>query len=238
MLSEGSSSMLESAVAAAAGSPVPSPRDAGSNAAASEATGAGVGEQGKSLGTTRQPSEESLVGDELWSDGDLRSNLLFAYGVPKVIDSRGTRLPIEQALGEKVVGLLFTRKTVKDPISRDIPFTERLHELAKTHADEFAVVYVSQDESEEDLMEYLAKRPSFYALAFEDRATADTLVETLDVYKSMMPTLAIMDKAGMNITTWGRSAVLWNPRTCFYEWKEGRPGITMTQLLLNRFFYF
>ncbi|GBG26771.1 Nucleoredoxin [Hondaea fermentalgiana] len=182
------------------------------------------------------PSSEVGVGDEVYMEGDVYSDMLFTYGVKTVVDAQGTRVPVELALGGKLVGVLFTSANGSDPVAKGVAFTDRLESLAAANKDTFAVLYVSQDKLEPEMTEFLSRHPSFFALPFEDKNTGETLKEALGAMEMFFPTLMVLDTTGMCISTWGRSAVMWNPKYCLMDWKNGREGVTTSQLLLHRFF--
>mmetsp|Transcript_13010 Transcript_13010/g.25250 ORF Transcript_13010/g.25250 Transcript_13010/m.25250 type:complete len:244 (+) Transcript_13010:468-1199(+) len=188
------------------------------------------------LSTYSDPMSEVDVGDEVYMEGNTYSDMLFTYGVKTVIDSTGARIPIEIALGEKLVGVLFTSLKGSDPVSKGVAFTDRLETIAAAGKNSFSVLYVSQDQTEADLMTFLSKHPSFYALAWDDKSTGSTLKESLGASDFFFPTLMILDQTGMCISSWGRSAVMWNPKYCLMDWKHGREGVTTAQLLIHRFF--
>lgn len=160
---------------------------------------------------------------------NLRSSLCSRrYGIGRLVDENGNDVPLSAVAG-KIVGLYFSAHWC--PPCR--AFSPILSEFAKKHSSEFAVVFVSLDNSEEQFKEYVQGK-GWYCIPYSESHLRQKL-QASDFQVTMIPTLAICDfregKEGKCITTWGKSAVTKNPDGCLKEWQEGRSGCTWLQLL-------
>ncbi|KNC80088.1 hypothetical protein SARC_07531 [Sphaeroforma arctica JP610] len=97
----------------------------------------------------------------------------------------------------------------------------------ETNKDDFIVLFVSMDKSEEDMMEYVEDK-NFVCIKYDEDLVGE-LPSAFTV--TMVPTLAIISPENECITTWGRSAIDKNAENCIAEWKQGRPGVSWMQLL-------
>lgn len=84
-------------------------------------------------------------------------------------------------------------------------------------------------DSEPEMRDYVAGK-GFVRLPFEPESARHKAAESFGV--QALPTLIIVNgDTGNIVTTWGRSAIMKNPRGCLEEWKAGRHGVTWLQLL-------
>lgn len=70
----------------------------------------------------------------------------------------------------------------------------------------------------------------FVRLPFEPESDRHRAAESFGV--QTLPTLVIVNgDTGGVVTTWGRSAIMKNPKGCLKDWKAGRDGVSWLQLL-------
>eukprot|EP00755_Sulcionema_specki_P001642 Sspe_Gene.117260::Locus_108092_Transcript_1_1_Confidence_1.000_Length_677::g.117260::m.117260/K17609/NXN; nucleoredoxin len=102
-------------------------------------------------------------------------------------------------------------------------FSPKLHDIAKGHPGDLAVVLISLDRCESDYEAYVKSLPCFYSVPYYTTARVD-MVRLMQ--STMLPTLFILDShTGKIITRYGRLALTVNPRGCIDEWKKGRWGL-------------
>jgi thiol-disulfide isomerase/thioredoxin len=107
-------------------------------------------------------------------------------------------------------------------------FSQILSPWAKQHADDVAVVFVSHDRSEQDMIDYVSHK-GFLCVPYADRARQE-LPQMLRI--AMLPTLVVLDaKTGQYVTDWGVSAIRKNPDACISDWQRGAAGVSWWQLL-------
>ncbi|CAM9814917.1 unnamed protein product [Scytosiphon promiscuus] len=107
-------------------------------------------------------------------------------------------------------------------------FSPVLSKWAKERKDDFEVVFVSLDKSEQEMRDYVAGK-GFVRLPFEPEADRHKAAESFGV--QALPTLIIVNgDTGEIVTSWGRSAILKNPKSCVSEWRAGRHGVSWLQL--------
>lgn len=83
--------------------------------------------------------------------------------------------------------------------------------------------------SEQEMRDYVAGK-EFVRLPYEPEADRRKAAEAFGV--QALPTLIIVNgDTGRIVTTWGRSAILKNPKECIREWRAGRHGVSWLQLL-------
>eukprot|EP00241_Pyramimonas_parkeae_P011797 CAMPEP_0114266396 /NCGR_PEP_ID=MMETSP0058-20121206/24590_1 /TAXON_ID=36894 /ORGANISM="Pyramimonas parkeae, CCMP726" /LENGTH=193 /DNA_ID=CAMNT_0001383879 /DNA_START=257 /DNA_END=838 /DNA_ORIENTATION=- len=124
----------------------------------------------------------------------------------------------------KMVGLYFSASWC--PPCRT--FSPQLAYFAEGHADDFVVVFVSSDHSEQEMRDYV-KGKGFYRVRFNS-SVRHQLVQYLGV--NMLPTLVVCNAdSGNVITTWGRMALMMNQQHCLQDWRRGLSGISLTSML-------
>ena len=154
---------------------------------------------------------------------------MLPYGIASLVDENGKTVPLSAVTG-KIVGIYFSASWC-GPCR---VFSPVLSEFLKAHSQEFAVIFVSLDNSEEAFNDYV-KGKGWYCIPYtEDYMRRQLQVSEFQV--SMIPTLAICDfrtpeANGKCITTWGKSAVTKNPSGCLQQWQNGQSGVSWMQLL-------
>jgi nucleoredoxin len=99
-------------------------------------------------------------------------------------------------------------------------FTPQLGETYKSivaSGQEFEIIFVSSDRSEDEFKQYYQKMP-FAALPFENRAKKDELSEHFGV--EGIPTLVILRPDGSVITKEGRACVLKDKGGSDFPWEK------------------
>ncbi|CBJ26110.1 conserved unknown protein [Ectocarpus siliculosus] len=108
-------------------------------------------------------------------------------------------------------------------------FSPLLSKWAKEHKNEFEVVFVSLDKSEQAMRDYITGK-GFVRLPFEPESDRHRAAESFGV--QALPTLVVVNgDTGAVVTSWGRSAITKNPNGCLKAWKEGNHGVSWLQLL-------
>lgn len=129
-----------------------------------------------------------------------------------------------QALVGKIVGLYFSAGWC--PPCRK--FSPELAAFRTNHQDDLTVCFVSCDNSETEMKQFVAGK-GFLTVPFYSDARRD-LQARLGV--SMLPTLVIVDgTSGKVLTHWGRAAIVRNPNGCIESWKAGGHGCSWMQLV-------
>eukprot|EP00752_Nemacystus_decipiens_P009897 g8830.t1 len=140
-------------------------------------------------------------------------------------DEAGTKLAAAGVFKNKMIGVYVSAGWC--PPCR--AFSLVLSRWAKERKEEFEVVFVSLDKSEQEMKEYVAGK-GFVRLTFEPESARHKAAQAFGV--QALPTLIIVNgDSGNIVTTWGRSAIMKNPQGCLEEWKAGRHGVTWLQLL-------
>mmetsp|Transcript_12929 Transcript_12929/g.27284 ORF Transcript_12929/g.27284 Transcript_12929/m.27284 type:complete len:203 (-) Transcript_12929:370-978(-) len=103
-------------------------------------------------------------------------------------------------------------------------FSPQLADFARSHADEFVVIFVSSDNSEAEMKTFV-KEKGFLQVRWNS-SVRHQLVQYLGV--SSLPTLTICNAdTGVVVTDWGRTAMLMNSEHCLQEWQRGLNGISI-----------
>eukprot|EP00742_Colponemidia_sp_Colp-10_P005269 GILJ01005628.1.p1 GENE.GILJ01005628.1~~GILJ01005628.1.p1 ORF type:complete len:159 (+),score=20.55 GILJ01005628.1:38-514(+) len=132
---------------------------------------------------------------------------------------------LQSSSTNKLVALYFS--AIWCPPCRN--FSPTLASFLKEHEDEFAVIYVSCDNNEDEMKENVAGK-GYLCIPFDDWQLRQKLSSELSV--SMIPSLIIMDpRSGQVVSTWGKSAILKNRDHCLQEWSRGHSGVSWLQLM-------
>jgi len=145
--------------------------------------------------------------------------------IESLVDS-DTWQPIDplRALSSKRFVLLYFSASWCPPCRA---FTQILSPWVREHANDVAVVFVSQDRSESDMRAYVSHK-GFLCIPYNDSARQQ-LPQMMQV--SMLPTLVVVNaQTGAYVTDWGRSAITKNPDGCIEDWTHGYAGVSWLQL--------
>jgi nucleoredoxin len=130
-----------------------------------------------------------------------------------LINGKGESFPADEILKDKVIGLYFSANWCPPCQTFTAKLTEFVKEL-KADNKPFEVVFVSSDQSEKKMMDYMAPTP-FYAIPFR---TSTLIEEITDEYDIMgIPALVIV-KNGKLVTLEGRADVTTKGKAAFDEW--------------------
>ncbi|KXS15397.1 thioredoxin-like protein [Gonapodya prolifera JEL478] len=135
-----------------------------------------------------------------------------------LVDDQGKPLDDQQiaSLRNKVVGLYFSAQWC--PPCR--AFSPVLSEFLKNHKEEFAVVYVSADNTKEQMMDNVRGK-GYWVVPFEEALLRQSLSSTHKI--TGIPTLVVVDgKTGTAFSRSGRTALIKDKVKAWEEWKEGR----------------
>lgn len=123
------------------------------------------------------------------------SSLLTTDTRDYLVDNKGTKTTVAEALNGKTVLLYFSGKWCGPCLG----FTPKLVEAYQKWREEgkqVEVVFVSSDHSQEDFNEYLEKMP-WSALPYEDRSSKNTLTDFFEVQG--IPTVVVLDSEGKTV---------------------------------------
>lgn len=138
-------------------------------------------------------------------------------------DEKPLRIEFENAKGEEVSFETLKGKTLGFYFSAHWcppcrQFTPSLVDFRNKNADEFEVIFVSFDNSDEEKKDYMSEaQMSWLTIPGSKTREADGLAQTFGV--KGYPTLIIIGPDGKMITPNGRSDVMLSPDTAIDKWK-------------------
>lgn len=110
-----------------------------------------------------------------------------------------------------------------------VQFSPELNEFGGNNANDFVVVLVSSDHTEQAFNDYSGHKEHFLRIPFADQAKIKELNARFGIYA--LPTLQIIGADGKDLTSWGRAAVTRNKERCIAQWKKGGSGASFPSLL-------
>mmetsp|Transcript_3909 Transcript_3909/g.7197 ORF Transcript_3909/g.7197 Transcript_3909/m.7197 type:complete len:203 (+) Transcript_3909:147-755(+) len=137
-------------------------------------------------------------------------------------DQYGNSIDASELKG-KLVGLYFSAGWC-GPCRQFTPILSKFH---NDNIDDFRVVFVSMDRSEQAMLEYIRGK-GFLRVDYGSRARKD-LISALSV--SSLPTLIVVNPEGEIVTSSGRFAINSNPERCIEEWHKGSSGVRCCKCL-------
>ena len=147
-------------------------------------------------------ASETEQGNAVW-------NTLFPDGL---LDADGKKVETD-VLKDKIVGLYFSAHWC--PPCRS--FSPELVKFRDNNENEFEIVFISSDKSEEAQFSYMKElEMKWYTVKFG----TDTVTKIKEKYGiKSIPTLIILSKSGETISTEGRDEVSANSEKCLADWK-------------------
>mmetsp|Transcript_13490 Transcript_13490/g.15378 ORF Transcript_13490/g.15378 Transcript_13490/m.15378 type:complete len:219 (+) Transcript_13490:185-841(+) len=165
---------------------------------------------------------------------ELRDDLVYLYGCDKIRSPTGELVDVT-VLKSKFVAVFISSLDAKEELGKNgVELKAAVTEFAEVNMDKVAVLYLSQDHSKDDFEKFLENRP-FYAVPYEKSATRQTMTEEFDISSLSLPAIVIMTPKCEILTSWGKSAIMWNAEACLSEWEVERPGITYAQLFGSKY---
>ncbi|MCC5849831.1 MAG: redoxin family protein [Verrucomicrobia bacterium] len=145
--------------------------------------------------------------------GSLHAESLNKLLPEKLVNSDGEEVELKSLEG-KIVALYFSAGWC--PPCR--AFTPSLVEFRNKHSDEFEVVFVSSDRTEEAMKKYMADYKMDFLAVKYDAPQRPALGRNFEVRG--IPTLVILDDKGNLITKNGRGDVSQNAETALKTWQK------------------
>mmetsp|Transcript_13972 Transcript_13972/g.16232 ORF Transcript_13972/g.16232 Transcript_13972/m.16232 type:complete len:272 (+) Transcript_13972:530-1345(+) len=198
------------------------------------------GNQGTSTATTTALEEQQEPQARLerastpTPEEEIRDELVYLYGCDQILSPTGELVDVS-VLKNKYVAVFISSLNTKEEFGKNgAEMNALVADFAEVNMDRVAVLYLSQDHTKEDFNTFLENKP-FYAIPFEQVATRQTMTEEFDISSVSLPAIVIMSPGCEILTTWGKSAILWNSENCVSEWELQRPGITYAQLFGSKY---
>jgi len=149
---------------------------------------------------------------------------LLAHLTTSLRDQFGNPMSSGELKG-KLVGFYFSASWC-GPCRAFSPVLSKFHE---ENMDEFRVVLVSMDRTEQAMLEY-AKGKGFLWVEYRSQHR-DDLIKELGV--NSIPSLVVVDTEGKVVTSSGRFAIQSNPEGCVADWKKGSSGFKLLKFLTS-----
>lgn len=135
-----------------------------------------------------------------------------------LLDADGKPVGVDVLQG-KIVGLYFSAHWC--PPCR--AFSPKLVEFRDAHADEFEVVFISSDKTEEAQFEYMKEvKMNWYTVKHK---SGPAMAASGKYGVRSIPTLVILSPSGDIISPQGRAEVSRSPDSCLDEWKAQAEGL-------------
>ncbi len=148
-----------------------------------------------------------------------QNNAMDIIGSRTLINAKGKQTTAEAALaGKKIIGLYFSAHWC-GPCRAFTPQLVKFHEKCQRKKYPFEVVFVTSDNTEKDMLEYMkGEKMPWLALPFEDSEGIKALKALFNV--NGIPTLVIIDNKGNVISPNGRFDVVALGEKAFKEWEK------------------